>query len=270
MRRRWLLLLIPLGLGLVYFLWPGGPTSQLAKATLKDGTEISGQFVDKEYGKYIVIKSSDNVAHVITWDQLKIYNESSKPLYREVLRGLWGVLPQLAVAAGLFAFINGLWQYRDAQKWKRNEFLVKEITEYEKNQYVINAQAVLDSNGQTIDLPPKDASDTMPSMVVDSNTLTRALSILDPAKPLTTAETRIRESFDIFLSNLEKFNNFINSGLVRKKEIEIYLRYWLKIVGDKTSPKLTDTARTQLWNYIKDNDYPGVLELLKKFGYHVQ
>lgn len=273
MRRQRLLILVPLGLIVVgiltYLLWPSSSDLQPATAALKDGTLISGEVTSKEYGKYIVINTKGVEHVIINWDQLKSFKESYKPAYVTFLEGFWNILPQLAVAAGLFAFFNGLWQYRDAQKWKRNEFIVKEITEYEKNQFVINAQAVLDSSGQTVQLPPKDAAGFLPFMFVDNNTLTGILSTPNPTQPLTKSEGRIRDSFDIFLSNLEKFNHYLNTGLVKQREVEFYLRYWLRIMGDKNNSKLSNDARARLWAYIRENDFPGVIELLNKFGYPV-
>lgn len=242
-------------------------SSLQGKAVLKDGTEVIGRMGEKDYGKYVIIKIDENNQQVITWDQLKYIHEPKESWCWSFLTSLWSSLSQFAVIVGLIGFIVGLWQYGDAQKWKRAEFFNKEVGEYEGNQYVLNVQSVLASTGEVIELPPEDASKAIPSMVVDSNTLTRALASPDAAKPFTPAEKRIRESFDVFLSNLERFNKYIDSGLVRKKETDLYLSYWLKIMGDPKNDKITLNARTQLLNYINTNDYHGVLDLLKKFGY---
>lgn len=271
MKRLWfLLLLIPLGFVVWLLLKPAEQPPQQARAFLKDGTEVAGQVIEKEYGKFIVIKTDENNQQVITWDQLKYINEPNEVWYWSILVGFWNLLPQLAVAAGLVAFFSGLWQYRDAQKWKRNEFIVKELGEYEANPYISNAQSILDATGLPVELQPSSADGTVTSAVADGNTLSRALAPPDPANPFTPVEIKIRDSFDVFLSNLERFNNFIDSGLVRKKEIKIYLSYWLKIMGDPTNTKISTEARNQLWNYIKANDYPGVIHLLNKFGYNVE
>jgi hypothetical protein len=268
MKKLWLLLLIiPIFVLGCLLLGNNKPSPQSGKAVLKDGREVIGVVGEKEYGKFVIIKTDDNNQQVITWDQLQYIHEPQEAWCWSFLVALWGSLAQLAVAAGLIGFFIGLWQYGDAQKWKRNEFIVKEIGVYEDNQYVSNAQSVLDANGELVELLPANASGVTPSLVVDSNTLARVLAPPDAASPFSDAEKRIRESFDVFLSNLERFNNFIDSDLVKKKEIELYLSYWLKIMGDSNNTKITPEARAQLWAYIEANDYPGVIRLLNKFNY---
>lgn len=271
MRKRWFLLLLIIPLGLVACLLASHTAipQQPARAVLKDETIVTGKVVEKEYGKFIVIKTDASNQQVIVWDQLKYINEPKheEGWCRGFFSSVGNSLSQLAVAAGLVGFFIGLWQYQDAQKWKRTEFINKEIGAYEEIPYVSNAHSVLDSTGEEVELPPSDASGVTPSMVVDSNTLTRVLGTPDPAKPFNAAEKRIRDSFDSFLSNLERFNSFIDLGLVKKKEINFYLSYWLKIMGDPNNNKLTSAARTQLWKYIKENDYPGVIQLFNKFDY---
>ena len=56
------------------------------------------------------------------------------------------------VVAGLIAFLSGLYQYIKAQQWKKAEFVVKEIKEFEADTQINLAMQMLDWNSREYDL----------------------------------------------------------------------------------------------------------------------
>jgi hypothetical protein len=266
MSKRWILIIVLVivlaALGLI------ASTSQPGKVVLKDGTEITGEIAEKNYGEYVVIKVDANNQQVVTWDHVKVINEYNWHWYTQLPSTLWNSPSQLGIMAALIAFFIGLHQYDEAQKWKRQEFLVKEIAAYEAEKNVIVARNILDLIGREIELYPDDEDETKRKVLVTNDVLKKALATTD-AIALTDVELTIRMAFDILLSRLEQFNNFIEVKLVKKEELDMYLKYWLGIIGNPNNPKLEDATRKQLWKYILANDYPGVTRLLEKFGYKI-
>lgn len=243
-------------------------SSQPGKVVLKDGTEIPGEIIQKDYGKYVVVKIDSNNQQVVTWDQIKVISESNKHWYSDLPSTLWASPSQLGIIAGLIAFFVGLQQYAESQKWKRQEFLVKEIATFEAERSVIIARNILDAIGRDILLYPDDEDETKRNFFITNDVLKKALATTDTT-PLTDDELAIRKVFDVYLSKLEQFNNFIEVKLVKKEELDMYLKYWIDIIGNTQNPKLEDTTRKQLWRYILANDYPGVVRLLAKFHYNI-
>src|SRR5437763_11822396 len=88
------------------------------------------------------------------WKSTALFCKENKgcPRMPEMELGHWISLGT-AVAA-LIAFIVGLAQYRHAQRWKRAEFVAKEIKELKSDPAIRNALLMLDWNERYIELFP--------------------------------------------------------------------------------------------------------------------
>jgi hypothetical protein len=107
-------------------------------------------------------------------------------------------------------------------------------------------------------------------VTVDRELLSRALSTsAELGKDYTDDERAIRSAFNTYLSYLDHFNNILESGLVRKKELTLYLEYWIDILGNPKNEKLTPSVRKKLWNYMSEHGFTGAISLLKRFGYAI-
>src|SRR4051812_8365932 len=92
--------------------------------------------------------------------------------------------------AALIAFIVGLIQYRHAQRWKRAEFVAKEIKEFKNDPAIRNALLMLDWNERYIELFPNREDPIKRSVLVNDDLLCRALAPL-PDK----SAARLHEDF---------------------------------------------------------------------------
>ena len=181
--------------------------------------------------------------------------------------GNWIAL--LGVAAGLIAFANGLFQYARAQRWKRVEFVAKEVKEFESNPACKMAMQMLDWNVRPYELFPDQKPDKRVVLVAD-NDLASAL-VAPEKKPggFSAKEARIRDIFDQFFDALERFEHFIESGLVTHGEFRPYLVYWIEIVGDKDNDAKPPEVRNSLWRYIDFYGYSGIQKLFRRYGYDI-
>jgi hypothetical protein len=231
--------------------------------TLKDNTQIKGEIVRQEFGKYVVIEKVDNSRQVIVWEQVKDIKLFNPPWYLRVNDALEWVI-KFGIIGGFMVFGVGLWQYSDSQKWKRSEFLLKEVRAFEPNPNVINVREMLQNGGGNIYFYGKKEE----PIAVDGPMMISAFS--EPGelgRKHTDEELAIRHALNDYLSHFDHFNNIIESRLVRKKELKLYIEYWMDIIGNPKNPKLAPDVRSKLWTYMPVNGFKGAIDLLKKYGY---
>jgi hypothetical protein len=134
----------------------------------------------------------------------------------------------LGFGGTIAALAFGLAQYRRAEQWKRGEFVAKEIKEFESNPEVRNAMFMIDWGIRKINLGLLPNASECDLIRVTRETQWRAL-VPHPLKPgyedpsavwndesrdatkprFTRTEARIRDTYDAFLSYLERFANYV-------------------------------------------------------------
>ena len=237
--------------------------------TLKNNSVVRGEMVQQEFGRYVVMLRDNNTRQVITWDQIQDIELSFIPWYFRVNEGLDWIV-RIGVLSGFVIFGVGLWQYGQSQKWKRAEFLLNEIRLFEPKQNIVNVRRMLDNDEATVFLYGEKNADGKqePAVSINRSTLSDALTEPSELKRQHTDDERaIRIALNSYLSHLDHFNNVIDSGLVRKNELKLYLDHYLDILGNDRNMKLSPELRRKLWVYMNAKGYRGAINLLKKFGY---
>lgn len=178
----------------------------------------------------------------------------------------------VGVLAACAAFASGLWQYRRAQQWKRAEFVASEIKAFEEDETIAKALIMLDHNRRHIQLFPKPKEDDPQNGFVEvtDEVITSALTHhRHRPKGFTAVEIAIRDSFDRLLDRLERFENFIQAGLVSPKEFRPYIVYWVRIMADPDSKRKRPEFYLSSWDYINGYGYAGVQRLFRRYGYDI-
>lgn len=140
------------------------------------------------------------------------------------------------IAISISAILLGLtlWQHYNTQKWKKIEFIAKEIKEFNADLEVQKALAMLDWNERRLEFFPWKEKESDKFTEYDNENLALALDIdfkNDP-NPLEV-NTAIRDIFSSFFDKLGIFNQYIKAGLFKPKNIESYLKYWLERISDE-------------------------------------
>ena len=176
----------------------------------------------------------------------------------------------MGVIAGLIAFLTGLVQYVKGQKWKRAEFVAKEIKEFESDPKNDIAMQMLDWNSREYELFPDEKDPDNRKIDVEDSTLCSAL-VPHTKKPsgFKPVEVCIRDIFDQFLDAFERFEHFIQSGLVNPDEFKPYLIYWIEIMGDNKSKRKPPEFYKSLWSYIDFYSFTGVQKLFSRYGFDI-
>jgi hypothetical protein len=180
------------------------------------------------------------------------------------------------VVAAAIAFLAGLVQYRHAQRWKRAEFVAKEIKDFKNDPAVRNALLMLDWNERYVELFPTQQDPARRSVLVNDELLGRALAPLPDKsaarlhEDFKAEEIAIRAAFDQLFDALERFEYFIQAGLVSRKEFDPYLIYWIEIIGNRRSNRKPPRVLDNLWAYVDSYSYSGVQKLLRHYGYNIR
>lgn len=163
------------------------------------------------------------------------------------LKDISPVLVFLTFMKTAYEFIKGL-------KWKKSEYLSKEIKEFFSDSNVKIACLLLDYNIRKIEINGK-------IQIITDDTLISALKTHRVKQSFTTDEADIRDIFDIFFDKLSYFNIHIKNELVEKRQVLTYLSYYLDILSN---PERKPQELVEIFSdYINYYEYHNVRELIK-------
>ncbi len=136
------------------------------------------------------------------------------------------------------------------QDWKRAEFIAAEMKEFSRDPSVVMVMQMIDYTDRSYYLGMKDKDGeplltrvTHRQAALDaleaSGRLKKVASFAAIETALATSggfsveEAAIRDSFDVFLSYIERFEQFIKLKLISEAEIFPYLRYCIRMIQGK-------------------------------------
>jgi hypothetical protein len=194
----------------------------------------------------------------------------------------------IALTAGAIAISVGVHRYNRNERWYRIEFLRKAVKEFEQDPEIWKALKILDfeeyrdyeieHNGEKIlfrvnnDLLCK-ALEGHDKRKHWQKTIDRKKNdgTLDPEALKTyQIETEIRDWFNKMLNGLEHFGYFVESGMFTAQEIRPWMIYWIRLIADRAY-KRPDASKfyDQLYTYIHEYGFSGVIRLFESFGYRI-
>jgi hypothetical protein len=183
----------------------------------------------------------------------------------------------------LVAFGIAVSTYYRTERWKRAEFLAKEMKEFFATPRVQRAMLLIDWGKRRIqlleDLPAPEAIVTVdramqvrglrPHVLVvgdGSDDETMATSDVTGPDRFTHAEAAIRDCYDAFLDGLERFASYTKTGLIDVASLRPYIGYWVDDIAAPTTNRDDAAWCAALLTYISYYRFTGVLWLFKEFG----
>lgn len=201
------------------------------------------------------------------------------------------VVSMMGFGGAIAAFVFALMQYRRSEQWKRVEFIANEIKDFESDAVIQNALLMVDWGKRRINLflVDKPTNDDLVNITREvqwkallPHTVKREATEYHttPADnegkgekgstKFTFVEARIRDTYDVLLTRLDRFANFIKAGVISAEEVEPYIRYWIDALTNNENPTEDAAWRCTLLTYINFYDYSGVKYLLKCYGKDVE
>lgn len=184
----------------------------------------------------------------------------------QILKIIEFSLKVIGIPIAIWSFIRAVLEFRNAQRWKKAEFLAKEAKEFFADKNVTRALTILDYREN--DLPVFNAE--IPGIThihFNQEILLKALSIDKNVEEFSAEDRLIRQIVDEFLTKLSYFNRYIDTKLITLEDLKPYLKYWINILGNPNSGKRSRTVMKQLWAFIDYFEYDEVRSLVNRFGF---
>jgi hypothetical protein len=208
-----------------------------------------------------------------------------------LLDALWHLLTSLGIVdlkslvtflgevGGFLLFLMAVSKYWKAQKWKRAEFLAKEMKEFFDTPRVKTALLLIDWGSRRLHLDDDEVfvlvdrqMQTMalrPHVLLDKTGSDAEVFSVDGGSGLdgfTGPETAIRDCYDAFLDGLERFSSYVTTGLIDVSDLRPYLGYWIDDISSLTENPEDAGWCAALLTYITFYRFDGVLSLFDAFG----
>ena len=171
-----------------------------------------------------------------------------------------------AFIISLILLVKGIYEYSKAQKWKKAEFISKEIKDFLSDLDIKRALIMLDWNSNELDLKTNEIPGKS-KLYFDDNLIISALQTHLQSPVFSDEEAVIKGIFDIFLDRLTMFDIYIETGLIRTKDIKPYLIYWIQIIADKQNNRKSTDVKDQIWKYIDEYGYERIRLFCNRFGF---
>ena len=171
----------------------------------------------------------------------------------------------LALGVGSVGGAFALWRWMVDQKWRRVQYAQSLIKEFLEKNTTVEAFNILDVSDEEVEFSGQN-SKTKKILITDTF-LIGALSTFDQKTKNTPKELVVRIILDGFFDDLNIFQNHVDTGLIKLRDLRPYLEYWIKeLVGQGRSHKSAFFGQ-QVCRYLNYFGYEKVVTLAKNMGY---
>jgi hypothetical protein len=157
--------------------------------------------------------------------------------------------------AGLVTSLKWVWEYSQSRKFEKNKFLLERIEKFNNLESTEKVQKILDWNSIKIEI--NDVS-----VKVDDSIILEALKTHDQKASFDSTEVYLRQIFDDYFTGITELIILSNTGLVDKRNLKKFLKYWVDILNGNKRNKPEIFVQT-ISNYINFYGYEEVSKFLK-------
>jgi hypothetical protein len=224
-------------------------------------SSTSSQKITIDISKPISISSPTQPITVNLPNPIKVNlpNQSTN----STLKDLIGVIIPLI---GISSLTWGIISYNQQNKWKKLEFIAGKFKEFEDNPKIKNALLMLDWPSRIIKFDElKNENNKEGYLEFDIKLLEESFQL--PSGKWSDENIVIRDCFDELLTALDRFNLYVETKLITKEDLKLYLIYWLQLINNFEGHPNTksDLFYINLWeNFIHRYSYK-TTELLEKY-----
>jgi hypothetical protein len=159
------------------------------------------------------------------------------------------------VLAGLAAGFKWVWEYIKQLRVEKTRYLVEQIEKFESKHFVKDVEKMLDWNSFKTEIFNKID-------YIDDEIIMKALITHDIKDVYTEKEFYIREIFDKYFDEINKFIILTECGLINKSDLKKLLGYWFDIISGKKTNKSKEFI-SSLHTYLAFYGYEKVLKFIK-------
>jgi hypothetical protein len=168
-------------------------------------------------------------------------------------------LPLLTASLALLGFTFGLYQFRNAQKWKRAEFAAKQLERIAADPVLVAATRVLDWRQRELPLPSAlRLSKDEEHFEHKWEDLAEGVKSESDRKSFSRQMEIYRDLFDALFTYFDEVNHYVEIKLITVKQISS-LKYWLEQVAH---PRFGGDVNFAA--FLRDYGYPGTTALMAR------
>lgn len=173
----------------------------------------------------------------------------------------------LAYLGAAVAFVIGLQQYREDQRWRRLEFVTQRLADFESRPEIRMARLILEYPRPTICLfgGEPGAPGAACTTVTDSLLVSALATSTTAPERLSVEETRIVEILDQFLNTLEQVDFLLEGGFLGDEREHPTVAYWISLVGDRDWIARPPPVQEALCDYLARYEYTGTRDLVLSY-----
>ncbi len=139
-------------------------------------------------------------------------------------KNLWDViLNSLALLAAGVAFVFGLLQWRQSQKWQRSEQLDKFVEKFETDELLRLAALIVDWTNRETTFRNRQIVITNTDVLL----ALRSHEVIKTSPMFPGEQATIRDAYDALLTFFNRLELAIATGLIDAEPTKAYFRYWL-------------------------------------------
>jgi len=147
-----------------------------------------------------------------------------------------------------------VYEYTEKINWEKNKFLLEQLEDFHNLETTKTMEKLLDWNGCRIKI-----NDEL--VHISDENLISAFSTHDVKHKFTKDEYFLRNLFDEYFNNLTKLIFMSKTGLVKKKNLIIFMEYWFKIISGRTNKKSPELSN-QIKKYLKFYEFDILVDFL--------
>ena len=181
--------------------------------------------------------------------------------------GLGEILAVVGGLVGLAGFGLGLWQFAEAQKWRKAELASQLLARMRTEAELDTCLRALDWSSRLLPVPESyryEFPDAKFEHNWDELTIAMRHETEVGSGRFTRVQALYRDLFDRYFTYLESIEHAISIGLIEKEHVES-LRYWLEAVA---KPRFSSQPVFDV--FLQRYEYDGVISLMKRFKIALQ
>jgi hypothetical protein len=172
----------------------------------------------------------------------------------------------LTLVGALLAFVLGLREYREDQRWKRLALFNEQLQAFEAEPAVGVALTMLDYREPHVCV----AAEWVPNperrcFQATDSLMTAALASVLERRVLSDHEYQVVYALDRMLTALDRIDYLHEQGFLGSEVQHPTVEYWISLIGDGRSTTRPPDVKHKLCAYVREMGYNGALALVLRY-----
>jgi hypothetical protein len=167
----------------------------------------------------------------------------------------WWFQANFVYIVAVVTSIRWVWEYSQSRKFEKNKFLLERYEKFSNLESTKKVEKLLDWNKITLNINNSE-------IIVDDSFLVESLKTHNQKAKFDFNEVYIREIFDEYFNGLTELIILSKTGLIDKKNLKKFTKYWVEIINGKNKNKPEVFVET-INNYLEFYKFSEIIKFIK-------